>query len=384
MDGDPYAGREQAHVKHVVLRRYLQSLAYKLTFASQSGLTLNYVDGFSGPWQAEDQDALDTSPEIAMRVLEDVKEDMRKRGQEITVRCLFIEKDKAAHSRLGELLSRHPQLEAVALLGNFEDHVQTAVRFAKEGRDPFAFVFVDPTGWTGFGIPVIGPILRLQRREVLINLMTKDIIRFLSVPSCAASLDDLFGGEGWRDCEQRVGLDREECVVQRYCRAVRDAGPFESCVSTIVLNPTVDRAHYHLVYATASLVGLVTFREAEAVALAEQLRLRGKAKTRDVASRDPGQGMLPGEFFRSTYPDELQSRYRQRARAAVEDELAARERVPYDDLVRTALAYPMVTQAVLKEQLRELRSAGRIAVEGLAPTRRIPQLLEGHFVRRLR
>jgi len=45
---------------------------------------------------------------------------------------------------------------------------------------PFPFTFIDPTGWEPPAINLITPILRLEPGEVLINLMTSWIRRFIS------------------------------------------------------------------------------------------------------------------------------------------------------------------------------------------------------------
>ena len=63
LDRKWYEGREQTYIKHLVLRRYLQKLAYKV--GSWAG-TLNYVDCFAGPWQHSDDELKDTSPFIAI------------------------------------------------------------------------------------------------------------------------------------------------------------------------------------------------------------------------------------------------------------------------------------------------------------------------------
>jgi hypothetical protein len=91
-----------------------------------------------------------------------------------------------------------------------------ATAFAKVGTNPFAFVFIDPTGWTGYGLPQITPSLRVRFSEVLINFMTKDITRFVDhgPPNVAESFTELFGGDyraQWRGLE---GLDREDAIVR--------------------------------------------------------------------------------------------------------------------------------------------------------------------------
>jgi hypothetical protein len=46
-DRDPYAGRRQTEAKHFILKRYLQTLAFKILQGRIE--TLTFIDGFSGP-----------------------------------------------------------------------------------------------------------------------------------------------------------------------------------------------------------------------------------------------------------------------------------------------------------------------------------------------
>lgn len=60
-------------------------------------------------------------------------------------------------------------------------------------------IFIDPTGWTGYPLQKITPLLKL-RGEVLINFMSDHINRFIDDPrpNIAQQFDDLFGG-AWFD-----------------------------------------------------------------------------------------------------------------------------------------------------------------------------------------
>ena len=194
-----YAGREQAYVKHFVLETYLQRLAFKLG-NFRSGVTIRYVDGFSGPWQEQSPTFEDTSPHIALDQLGRAREDLGKMGKTLNVACMFIEKDKDAFVKLRNLCARFPGIEVEVLNGEFESQIGDVVRFVRGGVDPFSFVFIDPKGWTGYGLKAITPLLRVRPGEVLINFMTKDIKRFIDDPDSSArpTFVDLFGTEDYR------------------------------------------------------------------------------------------------------------------------------------------------------------------------------------------
>jgi hypothetical protein len=62
-----YEGRLQSWAKHKILGDYLEKLAYKIFSWADS---LDYVDGFSGPWENSDAERFsDTSFAIALTAL---------------------------------------------------------------------------------------------------------------------------------------------------------------------------------------------------------------------------------------------------------------------------------------------------------------------------
>jgi three-Cys-motif partner protein len=381
VDPKNYEGREQALVKHLILRNYLQRLAYKIG-QFKPDTTLNYIDGFSGPWDAIADDNSDSSPSIAVSELHRVQLALAdKKG--FSARAMFVEKDASAFQRL-EVLRKNFAIHTEAYCGSFEEHIAQATAFAKVGMNPFAFVFIDPTGWTGYGLQQITPLLRVRFSEVLINFMTKDITRFVDhgPPNVAESFTELFGGDHrdeWRDLE---GLDREDAIVRAYCERLKQAGGFQHAVSAVVLNPRKDRTHYHLIYATRSDEGLVTFREIEAAAMKLQRDLRARA--RDDA-RNERTGFV-GSLFEPTDVDSdhvgtLFDRYHGQARGRVQAALDKHGVIAYDAVVLAALQLPMTAEADVREWLAEWKASGHLLVEGLGPRERTPKRKSSHQLR---
>src|SRR6202022_5029962 len=94
---DAYSGREQTKAKHFILRRYLQALAFKvLRFYD-----ITYVDGFSGPWETQTEDFIDSSFMIAINVLKDAQQKMQAQtGRRPKIRCFFSENSPQAYTML--------------------------------------------------------------------------------------------------------------------------------------------------------------------------------------------------------------------------------------------------------------------------------------------
>src|SRR2546428_14144903 len=92
-----YEGREQTLVKHVVLEKYLERFAMIVgTWAD----TINYVDGFSGPWNLKSEDFADSSFATALRIPRRAREALRARGRSLRLRCFFIEAKAKSSDRL--------------------------------------------------------------------------------------------------------------------------------------------------------------------------------------------------------------------------------------------------------------------------------------------
>lgn len=180
-------GREQTYLKHFFLERYLERVAFNICSFKDEFV---YVDGFSGPWKSQDEQFEDTSFMIAIQELRKVREGIAKQGRRPpTIRCVFVEKDPKAFSELRRAIQGVTDIEISPIPGEFEQVIPDVL---KSIRQSFSLVFIDPTGWTGFGLQRITPILKHRPGEVIVNFMFDYINRRFGV-----SFDDLFGGPGW-------------------------------------------------------------------------------------------------------------------------------------------------------------------------------------------
>jgi three-Cys-motif partner protein len=99
-----YKDREQTYLKHFFLERYLETVAYHIGFSQREFV---YVDCFSGPWRAADEDLGDTSIRIALDRLNYVRNGLAKSGKHPTIRAIFVEKSPAAFTNLQQVLQEH-------------------------------------------------------------------------------------------------------------------------------------------------------------------------------------------------------------------------------------------------------------------------------------
>jgi three-Cys-motif partner protein len=101
----------------------------------------------------------------------------------------------------------------------------------------FAFFFVDPTGWSGFAMDNLQPILKRGNGEIMINFMYDFINRFLNFQNASneESLDRCFGTRNWRPI--REAPDRESALVNLYMEQVSATGGFPYVTSSRILKP---------------------------------------------------------------------------------------------------------------------------------------------------
>jgi three-Cys-motif partner protein len=365
-----YKGKEQTYLKHFFLEKYLQRVAFHIGFAYPRFV---YVDGFSGPWRAQGDDLSDTSFRIALEQLNYVQTALADppHHKQPKIEAIFVEKDPSAFTTLQQAVNEYSgSVKVKALPGTFESNIPKILQSAGTA---FVFFFLDPTGWTGYPMEAIKPVLCHQRGEVIINFMYDHINRFINSydPGTEASLDALFGTEKWRVL--RDVQDREYAIVDFYREQVRLAGGFQFVTSTRILKPTHDRAYYHLIYATRNQKGIMEFRAVEKTAVSEQEQVRSTAK-REAREDKSGQSELDLGLVGSSDRQLEQDRSNQLRRAEERiEKLLHGHILDYAHLAPRVLELPLVWESDLKALLLKMRDVGRIRIDGLGPRSRTPK-----------
>ncbi len=239
-------------------------------------------------------------------------------------------------------------------------------------KDDFVYVdgfsgpwklFIDPTGWTGFGLQQITPILQHRPGEVIVNFMFDFINRRFSV-----SFDDLFGGPGWNSSMS------ENETIQLYCERMKVAGQFNHVTSTRILKPTVDRTYFYLIYGTRHWKGLLEFRDVEKRFVREQERVRLTAKQRRRVEKT-GQSELFSEPSISTSSRSLYEERQNNIQNAIDrlkELIRTNQRIKYEDILGSLLELPLVWQSDVNELIMSLRGT-ELDIEGLKPRERTPK-----------
>ena len=376
-----YVGREQTLVKHYILRQYLVTFAHKVASFCD---TLTYVDCFSGPWNAASEDLRDASFAIALEELRKTRETYAKLNRKIRIRCFFIEKNRIAYRKLKAFADGATDVEVETANAKFEDAIPEILAFVNGGgARNFPFLFIDPTGWTGFAMKTIEPLLKLSPVEVLINFMTSHIRRFVESPleQTHESFEDMFGSGDFQTRVQGLAYeDKEDALIGEYIKNLKARGSFTHVAAAMILDPDISRTAFHLIYATRHRAGLEVFKTVEKRAMTVMIEAQKDAVLR---KRDDSQGELFGaiDIFNPKHYETLRSRYLRKAQELVLSLLSKKVDLAYNTGWRAAVSFPLVWESDLKDWISGWKKEGRIEILGLVGKQRVPQLDKGHRLR---
>jgi hypothetical protein len=224
------------------------------------------------------------------------------------------------------------------------------------------------------------PLLNNRSCEVLINLMTGHIIRFLDEPDRAESYNDLFGRKEVLDVLRQTSYsERTDVAVQEYCHSLRLLCHFKYVSTAVILEPAEEKIRYFLVYGTNHPRGIEVFKMAELKAAHIQDEVRHETYVRKTRQ--------PVLFFDQSPPSsplsvQLRRHYLEKAQERVPKMLSSHQlatEVLYEDVLCEAMAFPLVTPDDLVNWLRMLKPDVEIRLMGTS-RRRKPNPLQNDRV----
>jgi three-Cys-motif partner protein len=361
-----YLDREQAYVKHCLLEQYLPELAYRV---GRNWDAIAYVDGFAGPWQTQAPDYTDSSFGVAINSLRACQTGLQETyGRHIHLQSILVEQEKKPYAELKKFAEREStaNFEVHALRGDFIQNIPAIENLIRSSaHNPFQFVFLDPKGWAQIPMRHLKRFLNNRSCEVLINLMTGHIVRFLNESNRAESYNDLFGrGEVLEILKQAPQEQRTELAVEEYCRSLSLLCNFRYASAAVIFKPAEERISYYLVYGTNHPRGVEVFKTAELKAAQIQDAVRHETQIRKT-----GQPQLvfdkvpPG----SPLSFETRQRYVKKAQDRVLDFLSSQQKkgnVLYEVVLCEAMAFPLVAPDDVVKWLEALKPDVEIQLTG--------------------
>jgi three-Cys-motif partner protein len=356
VDFSLYAGREQAYIKHCLLEEYLPEWGWKI--GSQWD-ALVYVDGFAGPWNVRSPDFADSSFGIAVGALSRVASGLQdSRQRKVAVRCVCVEQDSDAFTKLEAFAktSSRSGFTVEALNGEFHAQVPQICRIVERaGNSAFKFVFLDPKGWS-LNMTQLLPLIKGRSCEVVVNLMTRHIIRFLDEEDRTRSISDLLGrSDAVESIRKLSSEERPDALVREYCKSLHTLAGYEYVSSAAIFDPDKDEIRYFLVYGTNHHRGIEVFKAAESTAAKLQDAIRHQAAMKKAGGQgDMFSGLFGEGVPASNFAFKQWEKYCAKARRKILERLAASpDGVQFKTLFCDAMAFPLVTPRELHGWLEE-------------------------------
>ena len=383
VDISNYSGREQAFVKHRLLENYLSRWAY---IVGNTWDSLVYVAGFAGPWGAQDEEFRDASFGIATNVLKTAVDGLlEKTKKSVKGLCVFVEKDTNAFDKLFAFANKCStnEVQAIALKGEFVENIpEIEKRIRSTGANPFKFVFLDQKGWAETPMKDLKPFLQERSCEVLFNLMTSHLTRFVNLEGTKSSYESLFGRTGVREKIASAPSDlRGDVTVKEYCVSLRKVCGFKYVSQAVIMDPNKEKVRYYLIFATNSPRGIEVFKEAESTAANIQDEVRHQIRLEQEIKKTGQNFLFDLEASKSKRVSQLWIRYSADARKRIIELLreSKTERVSYTELFCEAMSFPLVTSEDLISWLHELEPAVKFDLEG-SSRRNKPSLWKADFI----
>jgi three-Cys-motif partner protein len=279
-----YKGREQAYIKHLLLEGYLERLLYIIGWNANQlrHSEIIFVDCFAGPWQDESSDLSSTSIAISLRLLSKIHRNLGRIGRHVKFRAIYVERDPAAFARLRHYLtsSSPPNVPTEAIQGDFSEKIPGILE--RCAGDSFVFFFIDPKGWLKVQPNILHGLLTRPRSEFLINFMYNFVNRTVSMAGLQEKMSGLFDSAVDFSQLPEDPDERERHILQLYRSAVvsRAHTSKHQALSgyVTILDPTIDRTKYHLIYLTRHPLGIIEFMTQSEKMAAIQTTVRAAAK----------------------------------------------------------------------------------------------------------
>ena len=245
--------------KHEILENYLK--AWFPILSRWSGRII-YLDGFAGPGVYEGNEY--GSPVIALKTaLEHPHKHMFKE-----IVFVFIEKNADRAAKLTEVLNeRFPDLPKnikYQIIGaEFAPTLERVLQEIEKNEAKLAptLAFLDPFGFSGFPMELIGRMMAYDKCEVLITFMVNFVRRF-NDEFREQSLNELFATEDWKTVRNIIDPeDRLRFLLNLYEQQLKTVGGARFVRSFGIIGKH-NQPIYYLIFGTKYAKGLEVMKNA--------------------------------------------------------------------------------------------------------------------------
>lgn len=344
--------KEHTRVKHEIMSGYLEGWT-KILGKSHD---LNIFDCFAG--RGRFPEGVEGSPLIVIRTIAKIRE---QTGRPKGASCIFIERSKNNFKNLQAEINRErenlPQrygdwLNVECFNDEFANVASRIIDKYGESLAP-SFFFIDPFGFGGVPFEVIKNILLLERTEVFMTFMVRDVNRFFESSHHTISIEELYGINNVQETLQNKysNFPREHALLKLYRDQLHE-GAHVKC--TLPFKISADerlQTTYYLIHATNHSKGCELMKE-----------IMYKAGTEGrFGYLGPAEGQLALTQFTglSKLKEFLLNRFNGRT-------------LSYRDLRYKTLMDTEFIKKHYREALLELEHEGKISIDGKGPRGGLP------------
>lgn len=245
--------------KHEILQNYLK--AWFPILSKWSGRII-YLDGFAGPGVYSGGEF--GSPVIALKTA--VEHKLRERFKEIVF--FFIEKDSRRAKVLTEVLRKQfPSLPSnmkyIVKGAEFAPTLEQVLNEIEKRDAKLAptFAFLDPFGFSGLPMKLIGRMMSYDKCEILVTFMVGFVNRF-NDEFREDALNELFATDEWKKIRQIMDPEKRiRFLLDLYEKQLKDVGGARHVISFEMIGHH-NQPIYYAVYGTKHWRGLEVMKEA--------------------------------------------------------------------------------------------------------------------------
>ena len=308
--------------------------------------------------------------------MKESKEWLHSQNKSPRFKALLIERSAGPYKQLAAFAESvsDGNVHVEAHHWDFRERTSEIIRFVTS-QPSFAFIFVDPTGWTQAEIDALEPLLRINPGEVLINLMSYHILRFLHDE--ATNMDKILGSD-YREIRSLSHEEIEDEVVRRYCDSIRRQGDFRYVCALPVMKPDQDAINFFLIYGTRNAKGVEVFKQVERQTERETELVRAKLQQ----DKRPILDLFSSDvlYKREERYRRLSARSKDNAKSALDSLISERGEVLYEDCWAETLQFPTVYETDLREWLKASEDLGLIRVNGRKRPNEVLKRESGHVI----
>lgn len=352
--------------KHRVLSYYLGIWSKIL---GERFANLVYWDCYAG--RGDYSEGEPGSPLLAMEISQRCFEEGNSKDRPINMMCIFIEKNRACHDYLRDLLhDLYPDEEGIRWHLYGGDCARTYYKLQTESDNPMFtkqypnFFFLDPYGLMA-PLEMVKHMMLGRSREVMITFMVEFVKRYASQRSQERNLKGIFGADTLTNLQRLCSEpDAHRAIADYYSRRLHaeEGAGIRFLTQPFEMRPDRrDIPLYYLIGGTNHRLGLQKMHES----------MRAVSDNEDFSY----QGKFEGQRTLSFFFDDKITEIAQWIIENVDFEVGTFEMIYTKCCLHTTWARPDVRKAILK-----LEDEGKVFVT-LKPGRiRIGRTLSSHFI----